>query len=211
MEIHRSVENILQPFLPSLPSSFEGKVARIISNTGNPLILAIAASILVASSVGTPSAWQWAFLQIFLTTAMPAFYILWLLRQRKVSDFDIYYREQRTKPYLFTIFCVSATWLITVIWQAPYLFRAITAAVLIEMICMFIINRYWKISAHSAGTASFVSLLIYIGGASALPMIVAIPIMAWSRLRLSRHTLLQTIAGSLLGICVFSLTLFTFS
>ncbi|NPV84635.1 MAG: hypothetical protein HPY45_01320 [Anaerolineae bacterium] len=211
MEIHRSVENTFQPLLPVLPSGFGGKIARIISNTGNPLILAIAASVLVASSVSTPSAWQWAFFQIFLTIALPAFYILWLLRQRKVTDFDIYYREQRIKPYLFTIFCVSAAWLITVIWQAPYLFRTITAAVLIELTCLFIINRYWKISAHSAGAASFASLLIYMGGVSALPMLVVIPIMAWSRLRLRRHTLLQTIAGSLLGICVFSLTLFTFS
>jgi membrane-associated phospholipid phosphatase len=66
---------------------------------------------------------------------------------------------------------------------------------------------WWKISAHSAATASFTILLGGLFGASLLPYLLGVPLMVWSRVRLKRHTLTQTLAGTLLGTLVIILLL----
>ena len=55
--------------------------------------------------------------------------------------------------------------------------------------------------------AVFVTLLVYLFGRPLLPTTVGIPLMVWSRVSLRRHTLLQTIAGSVLGISILVLCL----
>jgi membrane-associated phospholipid phosphatase len=38
-----------------------------------------------------------------------------------------------------------------------------------------------------------------------LPLVIGVPLMAWARVRLRRHTVAQTIAGLLLGLAIFLL------
>ena len=90
-------------------------------------------------------------------------------------------------------------------FAAPILIITLGAAALVQVGIMFMINTRWKISAHAASMAVFVTLLVRLFGLPLLPSTVGIPLMVWSRVRLQRHTLMQTIAGSLLGIIVFVL------
>ena len=42
---------------------------------------------------------------------------------------------------------------------------------------------------------------------NALPLVVGVPLIAWARVRLRRHTVTQTIAGALLGLTISLLVL----
>jgi membrane-associated phospholipid phosphatase len=60
---------------------------------------------------------------------------------------------------------------------------------------------------HSAGMSAFAMFASRIYGEPALPLVLAIPLMAWARVHLRRHTVAQTIAGAALGSAIIWLAL----
>lgn len=202
------VNQFPQTSLPELPITKSNKIARTISNVGNPAILMIIAQVLAAVKIATPLAWQWAGFCIAITTLLPFSFIVMLSRKGKVSDIDIYFRHQRTVPYLITIGCTLLVLAVMWLGMAPLLLVTLVSAGIIQNISMFIINLKWKISAHAAGAATFSLLTVYFFGPKTLPIVMLVPMIIWARVRLRRHTLMQTIAGASLGIAVLSFCLF---
>ena len=86
-------------------------------------------------------------------------------------------------------------------------FRGAIVAAFVQTLLLFAITLVWQISIHTATTAGLVTFAILAlgGGASILTLLV--PIVAWARLHLRRHTLAQTVAGGVLGTAAFA-TLF---
>jgi membrane-associated phospholipid phosphatase len=70
------------------------------------------------------------------------------------------------------------------------------------MAVIFGITLWWKISVHSAAAAGVATLIWSLIGAT-LPLLAGVVIIAWSRVRLRRHTVAQTIAGAALGFAIF--------
>lgn len=60
------------------------------------------------------------------------------------------------------------------------------------------ISFFWKISLHMIGASSTISYLAVLVGPIALLALPLIPILAWSRLALKRHTPAQLFGGTLL-------------
>jgi len=182
-------------------------MARWVSNVFCPPVLAVTAIFLVSFQLATLAAWLWSGFIFLVGIASPLAYILFQLKRGKVSDFEIYHREQRKGSYIFTLVCGSLTLLAMWLFAAPLLIIALGAAALFQVGIMFLINMRWKISAHAASMAVFITLLVYLFGRPMLPSTVGIPLMVWSRVSLRRHTLLQTLAGSALGVIVLVLCL----
>ncbi|NPV56615.1 MAG: phosphatase PAP2 family protein [Anaerolineae bacterium] len=203
MSAENTLDDGLSINLPEFIPSWDRRVAKIISNVANPALLASCMVLLAAAFVRGTAAWTWAWIGIITNILVPVAFILWMLKRGNISDFDIYYREQRKLPYLVTLSCSMVTVTAMLIGGAPMIFVIIIAASLTQMMIMFLINRRWKISAHAAGMASFSMFLFHSLGVTALPALFGIPLMIWSRVRLKRHTLFQTLAGSALGIIVF--------
>jgi membrane-associated phospholipid phosphatase len=191
--------------LPIVPRTRTIKVARMVSNAFCPPILAVAGILLVAIQAASMTAWLWSGFVFLIGIITPLSFILYQLKRGHVSDFEIYHREQRKGSYLFTLICGTVSLVVMWIFAAPILIITLGAAALVQVGIMFMINTRWKISAHAASMAVFVTLLVRLFGLPLLPSTVGIPLMVWSRVRLQRHTLMQTIAGSLLGIIVFVL------
>lgn len=142
---------------------------------------------------------------------IPIIFFIFLQKIGKVDDVDAQKREQRTTPYLFGIFLCS----LAVIWMeliyAPQFYSNLWIAYIFNSIFILIINKYWKISAHALGVSAPVAVLFFLNGFSALPWLLAIIIIAWSRLVLKMHTPAQLIAGSLLGLINTYLILYILS
>ena len=207
MDISSFVDTDLPVSLPIIPNTKSRQIARWVSRAGSPPLLAIAGTLISARAVALLSAWYWAGFAILTSIGFPLLYILWLLRRGKISDFDIYYRSQRLKPYFFVMACCGLSLLVMQISLAPHLLRIMTAASLTQTLLMSVINLRWKISAHAAAMAGFAVLCFYLGGMLAGLLLLGIPLMIWSRVILHRHTLGQTIAGSLLGAGIFTVFL----
>ena len=70
----------------------------------------------------------------------------------------------------------------------------------LQMALIFFITLKWKISGHSTAVSGFSVFMVALFGQAATPILLTIPLVAWARLRLHRHELMQTVAGTIAGI-----------
>lgn len=186
------------------------KVAHWVSNSASPPLTALYAILLVSFIIATPMGWFWAATNIIVGILLPVLFVLWLQHRGTISDFEIYYRQQRTLPYLFMIGCSFIVLLAMWLGAAPRLYCLLIATSLVETVLMFIVNLRWKISGHTAAMASFTMVVSFLASAFTLPAWIVLPVVAWSRIHLHKHTLAQTIAGAMLSIILFSVSFYLF-
>lgn len=182
-----------------------------ISQIGSPPLTGAAAAMLISSVLATNSAWQWAGFYIVATIFLPCAYIIWLVRKGYVSDFHLPIREERIRPLLFSLATAVIAWGILHQAAAPGPLKMLASVNGIQAIVFFLITLRWKISLHCAAAAILSQLALTFLGVFALPLTVSVPLIAWSRVHLQRHTLAQTIAGACLGVAIVTPALFLYS
>ncbi len=200
MEVNHNYQPMLQAYPTFDTPSWDKRLAWWISNIGSPPVMAVLGLLLCAYAAAMPSAWVWAGFAILFTIMLPALYIVWLVRQGKVTDFDLIVREQRIRPFMVTTASTLITWLTLRQAAAPPPLVILAGAALAQTVLMMLITLRWKISSHAAAAAGLAVVAWMIIGQAAAPLFLSVPVIAWSRVRLSRHDLLQTVGGALLGI-----------
>ena len=116
-------------------------------------------------------------------------------------------KERRMVPYVISILCyfACAYWM-DYLHIPHFMSNIVTAALFIQIVCA-LINVWWKISAHRAaigGVAGALFVFAEVFGFNpvwwhCLVFVVA-GILGTSRMILRQHTLLQVVAGFLVGI-----------
>ncbi len=185
------------------PRTWDRRLADAISKVGSPPVLASTTMASVASTLPVSSAWLWAGVYILLAILTPFFYVIWLVRRGLVTDLDVQLREQRTRPLIFTIACTGLAWLVLKLGRAPYPMIVLAGALWLQILILFGVTLRWKISVHVAAAAG-AATVAWIFFQTLPPLLVGMPIVAWSRVHLRRHTVFQTIGGALLGLAIFS-------
>ncbi|MEA3308912.1 MAG: phosphatase PAP2 family protein [Chloroflexota bacterium] len=188
------------------PHSWSERLASFISKIGSPPVIALLGLISTIVTVALPGAWLWGAYYLLSAVVIPMLYILWLVHKGQVTDLDLHLREQRSKPFLVTLLGESVALLTMLLYQAPKPFILLTGAALTQTLLIFLITLRWKISVHTSTAASITILLWSLSGHPPTPLVIGIPLIAWSRIKLRRHTLAQTIAGTILGLTVFAVT-----
>jgi membrane-associated phospholipid phosphatase len=170
-----------------------------VSQVGSPPVLGLGATALAAANLATTTAWRWGISYAALTILTPCLYISWLVYRGQVTDFHLPRRAERLRPLLVTLFVslLACCWL----WAAaaPQLLQLLARVNGLQTALFLAITLRWKISLHTAAAAMLAVLGLATLGSDAVPLAVAVPIIAWSRVRLHRHTLAQTLAGAALG------------
>jgi hypothetical protein len=179
-----------------------------VSHLANPLILLVLGILLSAWTVATPATWGWAAVCCVLIGVAPAGYIVWLVSRGEVTDLHLHVREQRMRPYLVAQATSLTAWLVLLFGDAPPLLTALMAAICVQNALLWAVTLRWQISAHSAAAAGLAVLALGLLGSAAAPVAIGVPLIAWARIRLRRHTLAQTIAGAALGAAVLASMLF---
>lgn len=148
-------------------------------------------------------------LVIFILTCIVPSLVVFLMKSLGfVSDYSISNRKQRPIPYMATIlsFVVAAIYINAVdapIWISVYFLAGAGAA-----LTAFIINWWWKISAHMAGIGGLLALIMNLqyDGLAIIDItliiyitIIATGVLGTARLYLNRHTFWQVIFGFLNG------------
>lgn len=148
---------------------------------------------------------------------VPAILFVLLKRMGIIRDVGLNDRDERLIPYIITIVCMAGTGFFMAhkgapLWVAMFFYGG-AAAGLVNLI----VNFKWKISAHSAAIAGIVALLIRMMRdyyprpeifTWLLVWIALAGILGSARIWMGRHTLLQVLAGYVVGFCaVFFMTL----
>jgi len=178
------------------------RLAKVISNVFVPPVATATAFLLLCLHYATNIV-QFAFwfiICLIFAAILPMMYVIHLELNGQVSQLLIPIKEQRNKPYLFGMLCYAIGLILLILLRVPILIVALMFCYLTNTAATFIINRYWKISAHTMGVAGPLICLSFVWPKSVLPVYLLIPIVAWARVHLQAHTTMQTIAGALLGL-----------
>jgi len=187
------------------PNTMGEYVAYGISQVGSPPVLGLFALILIATTLTLSKVWGWFGLYLLLGLFTPLGFLIWQLRHGHITDLDVQLREQRKKSLLVTILGFALSWLIMMLGHAPEELTFMAGIGMIQWLIIFMITLRWKISVHTTSATGVTMLILRIFGLSAVPLVVTIPLIAWSRIKLKHHTPAQTIAGTILGVAVFLL------
>jgi membrane-associated phospholipid phosphatase len=157
---------------------------------------------LMAFKIAGSEAWIWGAVYVVLGVLFPFLYVVWSVMRGQITDIHIRLREQRRRPLLVTLICAGVGWLVLVVGAAPAGMTTVAATLWLQVVVIFFVTLRWKISVHTAAAAGGATLIWTLLG-TALPFLLVVPLIAWSRVRLRHHTLPQTLAGALLGSIVF--------
>ena len=152
-----------------------------------------------------------------VTIILPMLTVLLLKHLGMVSEIGLNNQKERTIPYLITILCMGGTAVFLAMKGFPLWVVMFYAGGALAGLIEAIINNWWKISAHAAGVAGLVAMLVRM---SHTPMVNP-DVLTWlivavacagltgsARLWLGRHTLAQVLAGYAVGFCsVYFLTM----
>lgn len=118
------------------------------------------------------------------------------------SNFDVSKREQRPLLFSFSAFAAFCYLLSIIILDGPKVLLIGFFALALGLLAIIIINRWIKVSIHMA-TATAVLLFIGIVYRGYFFLLLSlIPLLAWSRVKTKKHSPMETIVGTILGIVI---------
>ena len=157
-------------------------LARWISILGHPFV--VATVMILATTSPTIAA------GFFLIAVVPMLVLsIVQVRRGKWEHVDASNRGERRSLY-FVGLLVAMAWVgYLAITERAVPWRAIVVVVM--LVACAVMTRWLKVSLHLF-FASMAAVVV-------LPMVVLVPLLAWSRLHLRRHTAAEVVAGAVMG------------
>jgi membrane-associated phospholipid phosphatase len=180
------------------------KAARLVSNIFNPFLISLAVIVLLsftsASSISTSI--KWLSISISLSILPIFIVVVYLVHNHKIEGIFIRARKQRNRIYLLASVCTAVNCAVLYYLGAPRVLTASFVAGLLAIVIFMCINLWWKISVHTAFVTASVTVLIILYGTLGLLSAVLLPVMAWSRIELGRHSPAQVAVGAVLAALI---------
>ena len=180
--------------------------AHLVTNVLNPFFIFTALYALVAfARADFGDAVLYVALEL-LAAAVVAGYVFLMRRRKRVGNFWISARAERLVPALVLLTMFVALLAALALFDAPRDLFLLTLSMGLASAAVAAITLLWKASAHCAvaGHAAVAGLLLL--GPLGLVLLFALPLVVWSRVTLTAHTLSQTLVGTAVG-AVFALLL----
>lgn len=178
------------------------KIARTITDIFNGSITMILAPLITLLVSPLESRQKVLFISLYIL--IPALPYIILSGMGKISDYDFTKREERPL-YFITLSLLFGIMLIVV---KQFGFEQLTNVAL----CLFVVSSVitaitfsWKISGHMTySTFLFCTLVYLFPSPYTYLLFIFLPLIAWTRVELKKHTFAQVIAGTLvtLAICI---------
>lgn len=160
-----------------------------------------------------PSASKWGFtLIVFLINCVvPMLLVLLLKRVGLVQDYGLNGRKERLIPYIITVAAMGFTAWYMWIKGAPLWIAMFFAGGGVAALINLFVNLRWKISAHAAGIAGVVAMLVHVAHIGFRPdnapltwlivWTILAGLLGTARVWLGKHTVWQVMAGYAVGFC----------
>ena len=178
------------------------KAARLISFIFHPIVFALLIPFLFVYEKTTDLAYglKWMIFSLFFLFI--TLLIFYLLRPKEFfSDFDISIKEQRHLFYSTALLTAVLYFIAALLFKGILFPLSIVAlGIILGLVVFDISNYYIKVSIHMAvSTAYTVTIAMLFGLVPFFIFIWILPLMAWARLTLHKHTSKELLAGMLLG------------
>ena len=183
------------------------RAAQWVSLAGSPFLLA-ALLLLIVSWHATHRvlpALGWAALAAAFVTVGPLILLAIAVYAGRVRNLDLDLRHERPWPMVIalgiTVLGLTVLWLL----DAPRLLLILLISTLVGGVIALLITLRWKISIHAGGAAGAATVMALLYGAQALPLLIGVALIGWSRVALGKHTWPQVVAGAAVSIVITAL------
>jgi len=180
------------------------RLAQLTSNILNPFLVSLIVIILlsVEATAGSDDALKWSLISIALSV-LPVFaVVIYMVRQKKLDGIFVNPRQQRSGIYLLATVLAVIACFVLIYLEAPKLLKVTFITGLAAIVVFMVINRFWKISLHTAFVAASVTVMTIVYGAAGALTILLLPPVAWARIRLKQHSPAQVAAGALISAAI---------
>jgi membrane-associated phospholipid phosphatase len=182
------------------------RTARIVTEVFAPGVLVSVLLLAVGlHAAGGPSGLLWGLLAALFASIAPMAYIVRGVRRGHWTDHHVTVREQRRVPLLVGLASVVVGLGLLVSLEAPRELVALVAAMVAGLGVTVLVTRWWKISVHTAVAAGTVVVLTLVFGPWLLFLWTVVALIAWSRVELRDHTVMQVVGGIPFGAVVAGL------
>lgn len=182
------------------------RFAEVVSYIFHPLLVVIPTLVIAMIRLGS-TLWQavfWTVLSIAIVNLPMALLLFWGVRSGKYSDASVSMSEQRNSIYAIGGACLVILLAVLILGKAPLVIIACLISAVIATALGYWINRYTKLSLHSAAMAGCIAVLFWTAPFIGVIMAVFAPLVGWARIHLKHHTPVQILIGWIVSmICVF--------
>ena len=184
------------------------RFAKLISTITHPPLIAIPTFIVInVFLLGLSDSIVVNIICMIFAAILPILTSLILIKKMN-TDIDITDRRKRTLPLFFAVCSYIIGFFVLYIIDAPAITTTLMLIYSSNTLIILLINLSWKISIHAMGVAGPTAALIYLFGLPGVIFGLTIPIVMWSRVMLRKHSILQVLAGSVLGLIITSVQLY---
>jgi membrane-associated phospholipid phosphatase len=182
------------------------KISRIISEIFNGFSTMILTPTIAFAVSDINITYKIIFPFLYLAVTIVPFVIL--RKIGKISDYEFTKREERPPYFTITTIGYLILFVLTTLLKDPTLTH-VTLAVFAATCVLTIVTLYWKMSGHMTySTLFFFTLIFLFPYAHFLPLIFLFtPLIAISRVILKKHTIMQTVVGTLVSATISILIL----
>ncbi len=176
-------------------------VARWISHVVSPHVVGIILTAVFSMqySDNPLNTLGWLAVLVPLIILPPFSYVLWLVHTGSLEDIYMPRRESRLRPLLVMMLWLAVCLGLIRYWAAPPVVEAIVMMSLVILGVLSVVTLFWKISFHGATISAAATATVMMAGSWTWPVMLLVPLVGWSRIRLLRHTPRQVVYGSLVG------------
>ncbi|MGW8328466.1 hypothetical protein ACWGLE_11250 [Streptomyces sp. NPDC055897] len=160
------------------------------------------------AAAGEWSGLLWGLLGALCAGLVPAGYIEWERKRGTWGDRHVVDRTKRAPIFFVILGSIGAGSVVMVLGHAPTGILTAMLALWVMTIFLLAVNTVWKISVDSAVASAVVALLAVVHSPWWLLAYAITVAVCWSRVALSYHTVMQTVAGSALGAATSAAFLF---
>lgn len=181
-------------------------VARAATEAFAPAVLTTVLLLLSAfGAQGWPAGLLSAAVVLVFITGGPFTILVVLSRTGRLSDHHVGNRAQRGPVFAGAVVSVLCGLALLALLGAPRQLLALIEATLAGVFLVGFTNLFWKLSAHSAVATFFSAAVIMLYGNSWWPLLLIVPAVGWSRVKLKDHTVAQVVAGTFTGLLIAAL------
>lgn len=174
--------------------------AQLISIIFHPAVISIATPFVLFFLVEHEASYSllWFFYPLVFVVFVIVF-TLYGMKMKMFSDFDVTKRKERRPLYFFVIFLSFLYLLLLVLFHGPKSLMVLGVGVLIGAIIFELVNRRLKASVHVASVSAFMCTLALLYGGVFFFLPLLVPVIAWSRIHMKRHTFSEALMGGVVG------------
>lgn len=178
-------------------------LAKSISHIFSPIIAWPILMLILVYGTGLSAQQQsTVFLPLLLSDIVVPVLLLTVFRKLNlISDFEITQVRER-RIYFLTILACHFISVVALWYLGNSLAGELRLLGWVMEIAGTAITFFWKISVHLAANSFLIAIVLVVFGWEWWPLLFILPIVAWARVVRKKHTIAQTVAGSVLTLVI---------